>query len=315
VGSPITQVGEAVRRIDASEAAPNELSPALETGNILFWPQTPFPLSSQDRDALLSIRSVPGAHHKNIAFKPDIQKVTGLTHLEPQAQGAVVRVLKSYTAWAVRFVAGILPSYARGWHVDYSSFRPVEEENRDLPWKKRNDLIHTDAFPSRPTHGGLILRLFTNVNPAQERVWVAGPPFAVLAKDHAIPAGLPGFAAQAHSPLRRISDSVLRAARAIGVHSVDRSPYDRFMLAFHDYLKANASFQKDCPKFRISFPPGSTWMVFTDIVPHSVLSGQYALEQTFIISPSSLSAREHAPIAILESLSNARLAEVTSASR
>jgi hypothetical protein len=315
VGSPITQAGEAVRRIDVPGAAPDKLAPALETGNILFWPETPFVMSSQDREALLSIRSVPGAHHKNIAFKPDTQRVSGLAHLEPHAQEAVGRVLKSYTAWAVQFVAELMPSYARGWHIDYSSFRPVEEENRDLPWKKRNDLIHTDAFPSRPTHGGLILRLFTNVNPAQERVWVAGPPFAVLAKEYAVLAGLPGFAAQTHSSLRKIWGSVLRAARTIGIPTVDRSAYDRFMLAFHDYLKANSSFQKDCPKYRLSFPPGSTWMAFTDIVPHSVLSGQYALEQTFIISPLSLSAREHAPISIIESIGHARLADVSAMSR
>lgn len=311
VGSPVTQGGDDVRLFDVAAAAPDQLAPALEEGNILFWQQTPFALSSQDRDALLSIRSVPGAHHKNIAFKPDIQKVTGVAHLEPQAQAAVTRVLKSYSAWAVEFVARLLPSYASGWHVDYASFRPVEEENRDLPWKKRNDLIHTDAFPSRPTHGGLILRFFTNVNPDQERVWVVGPPFATLAKEHAIPAGLPGFATQASSSIRKISGSLLRTARAIGVPAVDRSPYDRFMLAFHDYLKANSEFQKKCSKSRISFPPGSAWMVFTDIVPHSVLSGRYALEQTFIISPSSLSSRERAPITILESISHARLAQTT----
>jgi hypothetical protein len=268
-------------------------------------------LSSQDREALLSIHNTSGAHPKNIAFKPDAQKITGLTGLEKRAREAVVRVLKSYSAWAIRFVAGLLPSYARGWRIDYASFRPVEEENRDLPWKKRNDLIHTDAFPSRPTNGGLILRVFTNVNPTRERVWVAGPPFADIAKDHAIPAGLPGFAGQTDSSLGRIWGPMLRGVLTIGLRTVGRSPYDRFMLTFHDYLKANSDFQQNCPKYRFSFPPGSTWMVFTDIVPHAVLSGQYALEQTFIISPSSLSARGHAPISILESISHARLANVT----
>jgi hypothetical protein len=308
VGSPVVQGGGDVRLFDVATAAPDQLAPALEKGSILFWRQTPFELISQDCDALLSIRTVPGAHHKNIAFKPDIQKVTGAAHLEPQTRAAVTRVLKSYSSWAVEFLAKLLPSYAPGWRIDYASFRPVEEENRDLPWKKRNDLIHIDAFPSRPTNGGLILRLFTNVNPTRERVWVTGPPFAAIAKDHAIPAGLPEFAGQTHSSLGKICGPMLRGARTIGLRTVDRSPYDRFMLAFHDYLKANSDFQKNCPKYRFSFPPGSTWMVFTDIVPHSVLSGQYALEQTFIVSPHSLSARERAPISILESISHAKLA-------
>ena len=43
-------------------------------------------------------------------------------------------------------------------------------------------------------------------------------------------------------------------------------------------------------------------MVFTDIVPHSVQSGQSAVEQTFIVAPESLAAPERAPVAILEKL-------------
>ena len=177
-----------------------------------------------------------------------------------------------------------------------------------MPWKKRNDLIHTDAFPSRPTHGGLILRLFTNLNPSQDRVWVVGRPFAAIALEHAVPAGLAKFAAESRSPLRKAWSSVVHTARIAGVRVIDRSPYDRFMLAFHDYLKANENFQQSCPKFQFRFPPGSSWLVFTDIVPHSVISGQYALEQAFIVPPEALHAREHAPLSILEALSGTRLA-------
>ncbi len=216
--------------------------------------------------------------------------------------------MKAYSEWAIGFVADLLPRYARDWHIDYTSFRPVEEESRDLPWKKRNDLIHTDAFPSRPTYGGLILRVFTNINPTQERVWVVGDPFAAVAQDHAVPAGLMKFAGQSQSPAWKAMGSVIRMARAAGLPAVDRSPYDRFMLAFHDYLKGSSDFQRNCPKYRVTFPPNSTWLVFTDVVPHSVLSGQYALEQTFIVSPGSLGSRDHAPIAILERMSKARLA-------
>ena len=80
------------------------------------------------------------------------------------------------------------------------------------------------------------------------------------------------------------------------------------MLAFHNYLKANVNFQQGCPKFQFRVPPGSSWLVFTDIVPHSVISGQYALEQAFIVPPEALQSRELAPLSILEALSGARLA-------
>lgn len=307
--------GETIELVQVSTAEREDLAPALEQGNILFFPQTPLEWKSQDRHALLSIAEVPGAHHKNIAYKPRVQKVTGLSHVPGQTRASVERALKSYSEWAIRFVAELLPSYARGWQVDYASFRPVEEQNRDLPWKKRNDLIHTDAFPSRPTHGGLILRFFTNLNPAQDRVWVVGRPFAAIAPEHAVPAGLSKFAAQAHSPLGRTWSSVLRAAKTAGLRVTDRSPYDRFMLAFHDYLKANQEFQQNCPKSQFRFPPGSSWLVFTDIVPHSVISGQYALEQTFIVSPYTLSSKQHAPISILESIGGTPLASKAARAR
>ena len=69
----------------------------------------------------------------------------------------------------------------RAWKVDYASFRSIEERGRDLPLKKRNDLLHVDAFPTRPVFGDLILRCFTNVNPEQSREWMTSDPFGELA--------------------------------------------------------------------------------------------------------------------------------------
>lgn len=74
------------------------------------------------------------------------------------------------------------------------------------------------------------------------------------------------------------------------------------MLRFHEYLKRNADFQANCTKYKFDFPPGSTWLTFTDVLPHSVHSGQHALEQTFIIDRHSLSDISHAPLSILEHL-------------
>src|SRR5437764_4867581 len=43
---------------------------------------------------------------------------------------------------------------------------------RQLAQKSRNDLIHVDAFPTRPTNGNRILRVFSNISPDIPRVWV-----------------------------------------------------------------------------------------------------------------------------------------------
>ena len=285
--------------IDMQASGSHELADpheALESGNVLYFPHESSGLSDADKSFLLSIRQANGAVHKNIAYRPLQDKVSGFEGAAEQLHSA----LRTYSRWAVQFTGEILARYKRHWRLDYASFRPQEEQGRDLPWKKRNDLLHVDAFPSRPTRGDLILRVFTNINPVQKRVWVTSDPFAKLAAQYASDAGLPAIAKQSGSGL-------LRSLRWTGLPAADRTPYDRFMLVFHDYLKANADYQRDCPKYRFEFPPNSTWMVFTDVVPHAVLSGQFALEQTFIIARSSLSNPGHAPASILEELSGALL--------
>src|SRR5262249_7985495 len=151
------------------------------------------------------------------------------------------------------------------------SFRPVEEQGRQLPTRARNDLLHVDSFPTRPTNGARILRVFTNLNRAAPRRWITTETFDTLAPRLAMDAGL------AHIASRR-GGWLTRLAGFVGIRQ--RSPYDRFMLHFHDYLKGNTAFQSGCPKSRWEFPPESTWIVLTDMVPHAVESGQFALEQT-----------------------------------
>ena len=226
--------------------------------------------------------------HKNIAYKPALDKLSGLKEGDLEATRNAMR---EYSEAARAFLKRILPRYSQAWKVDYASFRSIEEEGRDLPLTKRNDLLHIDAFPSRPVFGDLILRCFTNVSPNQARRWMTSDPFAVLAQREAAHADLDSFA-QSNDDLRR---AVVRGLAKMGLPLVDRSPYDAFMLSFHDWLKHNAQYQADCPKYYFDLPPGSTWLVFTDVVPHAVLSGRYAVEQTMIISRQTLANPERAP--------------------
>ena len=159
-----------------------------------------------------------------------------------------------------------------------------------------------DAFPTRPTHGDRILRVFTNVNPEAARVWASGGTFEELAARFATASGL-----LARSRREGMDGVLRRLARAAGLPVAVRSPYDRFMLSFHHYLKENRAFQEEGGKATLRFPAGSTWMVFTDMVSHAVLAGRYALEQTFIVSRESLALPEKAPIAILERIAGAPL--------
>jgi hypothetical protein len=104
-------------------------------------------------------------------------------------------------------------------------------------------------------------------------------------------------------------ERVWRAAgKALGLKVKPQSPYDKFMLHFHDYLKENHGFQQNCPKIRLQFPPGSTWICFTDAVPHAVLYGRYAVEQTLIIPVAALVTPEKSPLRVLERLAGRPLA-------
>jgi hypothetical protein len=212
--------------------------------------------------------------------------------------------MRNYSRAVTEFVSRLLAPYAGRWTLDYASFRPLEEAGRALSLHKRNDLLHVDAFPSRPTRGGRILRVFTNISPQKNRVWLAGMRFAQLADQYAKRAGIEDFA--------RTSDSFSMRARhalhALGLPIPDRSAYDSFMLHLHDWMKENSEFQANTPRQRIEFPPLTTWLVFTDTVPHAVLSGQFALEQTYIVPVEAMITPEVAPIRVLERISGARLA-------
>src|SRR6266545_315321 len=277
---------------------------ALEAGHILLFPETPFELSEPERQFLLRRRQTEAGYHKNIAYRPAADRVTGVARQNQEDEHRLKEVLRAYSGRAVRFAAGLLPRYGAKWRVDYASFRPQEEAGRRLSTHARNDLLHVDSFPTRPTHGDRIFRVFTNVNPAAPRVWRTGETFPELAERFAVSSGL----------LRRVSRRgagrfILARLKSAGLPVRARPPYDEFMHRFHNFLKDNESYQDTARAQVVSFPPGATWMVFTDMVTHAVLSGQFALEQTFLIARSSLTLPEKAPVAVLERLAGQSLTD------
>jgi hypothetical protein len=269
----------------------------LEAGNILFFQHTPFEISATDRQILLGQKQASAAYHKNVAYRPAEDRVTGLDKSE-SAEGEQLRaILRHYSQSAATFLAELLPAYASRLKLDYASYRPIEERGRAARLHARNDLCHVDSFPTRPTNGDRILRFFTNVNPAQNRVWLTAETFEAVAQHFAKIVGLPG--PQGKGPAAEVLRVLARALRLPGAH---RSPYDRFMHRCHNAMKEDAQFQEHSPKRRWEFPPDSSWIVFTDCVSHAVLEGQYALEQTFIVSRDAMVDPQRSPVAILEKL-------------
>lgn len=263
----------------------------LERGKILFFSHVPFEFPDADRAFLLSQKQTGSRFHKNISYRPAKDLLKGVDEDSPDRE-RMNAIMRDFSASVTKFVSQFLAPYAGKMKLDFASFRPLEEQGRDLSLHKRNDLLHVDAFPSRPTHGARILRVFANINPSIGRVWNVGEPFHDF---------LPKLMQKKKiGPSNSLGRALAHMASKMGLPVPDRSPYDDFMLYLHDWLKENSDFQMNSPKQELVFPPGSSWMVYTDGVPHAAMSGQYALEQTFIIPREALVTPQVAPCQVLE---------------
>lgn len=279
----------------------------LETGSVLYFPQTPVPIPTEDLQFLLRQRQSDSGVHKNIAYKPKLDKLSGVDerNVSPIEAERLCAIMRRYSASVGEFLGRFLAPYRKRWQMDYASFRPIEEEGRNLPLRHRNDLLHTDAFPTRPTGGRRILRFFHNIHPERTRDWVVGEPFPRL-----VGALTPGKMALPR-PDGMAARAGKRLAQVTGLASLapqwKRTPYDEFMIRLHNSMKEDADFQRECRKEEIRFAPGSSWMVFTETVPHAVIAGQYALEQTLLVEPEATVVPDSAPVAVLEAMAGARL--------
>lgn len=267
----------------------------LENGNILFFSKCPFDFPKKDIEFLLAQKQTNAAHRKNIAYKPQSDKITNFVKSSDKQQEQLLGVMRGFSHRVTTFLTQLLPPYAGKWRLDYASFRPFQEKGRELRTHARNDLLHVDSFPTRPMHGNRILRFFININPSESRHWTTTEPFEKLAETFG----------GSHVPFPpdvtgSLIHQIKRIVHKLGFPIILRSPYDLFMLELHNFLKENQEFQKNCPKNHWEFPPGSCWIVFTDQVSHAATAGQYALEQTLIIPQQALVTPEKSPLRVLE---------------
>ena len=275
-----------------SDAERASAQKALETGGILFFPRLDFDLSEAERRFLSPEWSDEKA--KNISLRPGDPVPRGARGGAADL-GALGSMLARFLDRAESLVFALLPSYARRLRRAGTSFRPWEIEGRDSSWRKDDTRLHVDAFPSNPNRGLRILRVFSNVHPAgKARVWRVGEPFEDMARHFLpkIPRQVPGTA------------WVLEKLR---ITKSRRSEYDHLMLGLHDGAKADLEYQKDCPQQRIEFPPGCTWIVYTDQVMHAAMSGQHAFEQTFHLPVEALAHPQASPLRVLERIAGRTL--------
>jgi len=271
---------------------------ALEHGQILFFPNLPFQLHDVEHRFLS-----PGwrsGRRKNISYEPATDRLGGASVTGNEARELTATIAR-YVRVTRQLVDALLPWSPNALTQARCSFRPaVVEEQNPQSYREDDRLLHVDAFPSRPTRGTRILRVFTNVNPAGEnRIWRVGEPFEDMARKFLskVSRPLPG----AHSLLA-----------ALHITKGTRTPYDHVMMQLHDLVKKDDSYQEKAPQVRLSFPAGSTWIMFSDQVLHAAIFGRYAFEQTFHLPVSAQRWPELSPLRTLERLTGRQLTSVRS---
>jgi hypothetical protein len=280
---------------------------ALEAGDVVYFAESPVPIPPADLALLRGQRQTGSRLHKNISYKPQNDVLGGVDARSAPAE--VVQqlhaVMRGYSLRVTEFLGTFLGPYQKRWILDYASFRPIEEKGRDLSLRRRNDLLHVDAFPTRPTRGRRILRFFHNIHPERTRDWAVGDPFQKIVNEF-VPGKLP--VPRPDNGLARVGRGLVRAFH-LGrlLPKWQRTPYDEFMMRLHNTMKEDSAFQSTCAREFVEFAPGSSWMVYTETVPHAVLAGKYALEQTFQVDPAATVTPESAPVSILERMAGAKL--------
>lgn len=259
---------------------------SLERGAVLFLPQLSFVVDANENEifspAILS-------SSKNTSFDPGTGRVGGTTLTGPPLD-RLRAVLGRFSDATYSLVRHLFPSYTGGIQRARASFRPAQIADRRSSWRKDDSRLHVDAFPASPVQGRRILRVFSNVNPAGEpRVWRVGGEFRDVASkfEPSLKLPLPG------------SGTLLRL---LHVTKSLRTPYDALMLQLHDRMKEDGEFQRGCEQESFAFPPGTTWLTFTDQVGHAAMSGQYQLEQTYLLPIDVMEDASLSPLRVLESL-------------
>lgn len=278
--------------IDQWEPTPPEgiaqgLEEVLEAGNVLHFPWLAFPFGSDEKRFLAA--SWADGKAKNISYRGPAEPLRGAAG-DPGDLAALKSLLARYSASAESLVKALFPHYTGHLRRGFTSYRTATVEGRVSSWRKDDTRLHVDAFPSNPTGGVRLLRVFANVNPeGKPRVWRVGEPF----RQHA-----ERFFPRARRPFPGSAWLLEKT----GITKAYRTDYDHYMNQLHDLGKADFRYQASSPQLTFAFPAGSVWIVFSDLVLHAAMSGQFLLEQTFYLDPEHLLRPELGPLKILEEL-------------
>lgn len=259
----------------------------LEHGRVLHFPLLGFTLLKEE--AALLDPALTHPKRKNISLS--VAGVSGsvATGAQLDQLSALLRRYRDHTSV---LLDELFPRYRDVRHTPATSLRLHAIGTWQPSWRKDDRRLHVDAFPSRPIHGERILRVFTNIHPDREqtRAWRVGEPFEDVARRY-----LPRL----NQPWRPTMAALMHG---VGITKRKRTEYDHLMLQLHDQMKQDEAYQRRGIWLDAHFRPGSSWICFSDQVSHAAMSGQFMLEQTWMVPLPAMARPELAPARVLERL-------------
>ena len=263
-----------------------EWTAAVEAGKVLYFPRLGFAVQPEEQALLREDTLAPKSRNISLGADGVLKGAAG----SAQDQQALAAMVGRFRQQALQLVDDLLPEYKGQLRVAPTSFRPKQVETRAQSVRADDQRMHVDAFPSRPSYGERLLRVFTNLNPhGVPRVWRVGEDFETIARR---------FLPQA-KPYRLWQAKLLNAVHA--TKSL-RSEYDHLMLQLHDLMKRDERYQQSGGQVSMPFAAGSAWVCFSDQATHAVMSGQFMMEQTLHLPPGREANPQASPLAILSRL-------------
>lgn len=263
----------------------NNILTTLESGGVIYLPHAAFPevqaYPNVFNDQLLGEKS------KNITLENKPNILRGFAG-SPDVAKDFFSFMQAYRDFTRKLVHQIFPTYTNYLEELRTNFRIKEISDRKTTKTKDDKRLHIDAFPATPIFGKRILRVFSNVHPeGKSRDWIIGETFPQVFKMH-------------QNKLKRPFSGRAKLLKLLKLSHEEPSLYDQYMTQLHNKMKYDEDYQKKAQKSHFSFPAGSTWIILTDSLAHAVTSGQYAIEQTFLLPVEAMQHPEKSPLHILQ---------------
>src|ERR1700728_4908451 len=106
--------------LDVPEPQARAWCERLEAGDILYFPHTPISCQPEDLSFLLGQQQTGSTLHKNIAYKPNLDTVSGL---DAGTTGAaelkqLQTIMRQYSQDVTHFLTSFLSPYQGRWQLD-----------------------------------------------------------------------------------------------------------------------------------------------------------------------------------------------------